>query len=129
MPSTSSSASPAPTATMVRDSVRCERSIFCSDDFRSIDSASMIAPTCDGSSDFAGAAVGRPSVDSRGRLMLRLHPGVDAQAVFAAVMAGGAAVRSLLPVRRSLEDVFLQAVSSATPASDGEPHTGEVQDV
>ena len=75
------------------------------------------------------AAVGRPSVDSRGRLMLRLHPGVDAQAVFAAVMAGGAAVRSLLPVRRSLEDVFLQAVSGATPASDGEPHTGEVQDV
>ena len=69
--------------------------------------------------------IGELDVDARGRWTLRPRAGVDTQAVFAVVMAAGSVVRSLMPVRRSLEDVFLQAIDPQRSVRFGaEPSQG-----
>lgn len=56
------------------------------------------------------ARLGQLEGDSRGRWILRPNQGVGTQAVFAAVLAAGAVVRSVQPMRGTLEDVFLRAI-------------------
>ena len=69
--------------------------------------------------------IGELDVDARGRWTLRPRAGVDTRAVFAVVMAAGSVVRSLMPVRRSLEDVFLQAIDPQRSVRFGaEPSQG-----
>jgi ABC-2 type transport system ATP-binding protein len=63
------------------------------------------------------AALGRVRAEGRGQYSLWLPVGTDLAAVFAAVAAAGAVVRSLVPHRRSLEDVFLQAVVGQPPTA------------
>ena len=50
--------------------------------------------------------------EKNGELVVRLRPGADATVIFEAAVAAGVQVRGLHPVRRSLEDVFLDAVES-----------------
>ena len=60
------------------------------------------------------AAIGRVERDAAGRGLLWLPESTTPDRVFAAVAAAGAVVRSFVPHRRSLEEVFLQAVASGT---------------
>lgn len=62
------------------------------------------------------ARLGRVEVETDERFTLWLPETVASNQVFAAVVAGGGVLRSFVPHRRSLEDVFLQAV--APPAGE-----------
>ena len=61
------------------------------------------------------ARLGRVRAETTGNYTLWLPADADVGQVFQAVLTAGAVVRSFVPHRRSLEDVFLQAV--AAPAS------------
>jgi ABC-2 type transport system ATP-binding protein len=63
------------------------------------------------------AECGKVQAMGGGRFTLWLPPDADTRAVFAAVAAAGSAVRSFVPHRRTLEEVFLQAVAGAGAAS------------
>jgi ABC-2 type transport system ATP-binding protein len=73
------------------------------------------------------ARLGRVQVDANGGYSLWLPTAANVSEVFAAVAGCGAAIRSFVPHRRSLEDVFLQAISmpkaggaeTASPRSSG----------
>jgi ABC-2 type transport system ATP-binding protein len=56
--------------------------------------------------------LGRVTPDTGGRYHVWLPDTMPTARLFAAVAAAGASVRSLVPHRRSLEDVFLQAVGT-----------------
>jgi ABC-2 type transport system ATP-binding protein len=58
--------------------------------------------------------LGRVRADGSNQYTIWLPDGADLRTVHAAVLSAGAVVRSLVPHRRSLEDVFLQAVVGAT---------------
>lgn len=58
------------------------------------------------------ARIGRVDSDARGNWCFQPAPGIGVQDIFACAVQAGAVVRSLVPVRRSLEDVFLQAIDS-----------------
>ncbi len=62
------------------------------------------------------AALCRVEDHGSGRCTVWLAEGTDPRAVFAAVDGAGAVVRSFVPHRRSLEDVFLQAVKAPVAA-------------
>lgn len=65
--------------------------------------------------------IGRVAAEGEGRFTVWLHEQTQAgtAAIFAAVREAGGVVRSLLPHRRSLEDVFLQAVRTGTSTTGG----------
>jgi ABC-2 type transport system ATP-binding protein len=56
-------------------------------------------------------ALGRVRADGGNAYTIWLPDGADLRAVYAAVAAAGSVVRSLVPHRRSLEEVFLHAVT------------------
>jgi hypothetical protein len=56
-------------------------------------------------------ALGRVRADGGKAYTIWLPDGADLRAVYAAVAAAGSVVRSLVPHRRSLEEVFLHAVT------------------
>jgi ABC-2 type transport system ATP-binding protein len=72
------------------------------------------------------ARLGRVQVDGNNRYTLWLPAAADSSQVFAAVAGCGAAVRSFVPHRRSLEDVFLQAIAVPS-ASSVNPPAGPIQ--
>lgn len=76
----------------------------------------VVAPE---SADVAAAlaGTGRTERIGSGRYSLWLRREVEPSSVFAAVAAAGAVVRSFVPHRRSLEDVFLRAVGGQTAKS------------
>ncbi|MBM3974751.1 MAG: ABC transporter ATP-binding protein [Planctomycetes bacterium] len=61
-------------------------------------------------------ALGRARADGGNQYTLWLPDGADLRLVYAAVADAGSAVRSLVPHRRSLEEVFLQAVTGGAVA-------------
>ncbi|MFY9345964.1 MAG: ABC transporter ATP-binding protein [Planctomycetota bacterium] len=67
------------------------------------------------------SGLGHVELLGAGRYLVGLPAGADIAGVFAAVAAAGASVRSFVPHRRSLEEVFLQAVGHADAAAVAVP--------
>lgn len=63
--------------------------------------------------------LGRVRAEGTGQYTLWLPDGADVAGVYAAVAAAGSVVRSFVPHRRSLEDVFLQAVAGVPVGPEG----------
>lgn len=63
--------------------------------------------------------LGRVRAEGTGQYTLWLPDGADVAGVYAAVAAAGSVVRSFVPHRRSLEDVFLQAVAGVPTRPEG----------